>query len=137
MSLVHQIDHIAFVVNDIAETSKFFVDFLGLTVSPSEEVPEQGVRVAFVQLGEVRIELVQPLGPETPVGKFIAKRGQGLHHVAMRTHDVAAALAELKSKDFPLIDQNPKVGAHGALIAFLNPKGTSGVLTELCQPVEH
>lgn len=137
MILVHQIDHIAIAVADLEAASRFFVDVLGLAVSPPEEVLEQRTRVAFIQLGEVRIELVQPMGEDSPVGKFIAKRGEGIHHIALRTGDIVSALALMKSKDVPLIDQNPRVGAHGAQIAFVHPKAVSSVLTELCQPATH
>jgi methylmalonyl-CoA/ethylmalonyl-CoA epimerase len=134
MSLIKQIDHIAIAVNDIHEASKFFVDVLGLEVSAPQDVPEQKTRVAFVQIGEVRIEFVQPMNDDSPVAKFIAKRGQGIHHVAYETGDILSALDALKAKDVPLIDKEPRVGAHEAKIAFVHPKGVSGVLTELCEP---
>lgn len=134
MSLIKQIDHIAIAVNDIDEAAKFFVDVLGLSVSAPQDVPEQKTRVAFVQIGEVRIEFVQPMSDDSPVAKFIAKRGQGIHHVAYETDDIVGALEALKAKDVPLIDKAPRVGAHDAQIAFVHPKGVSGVLTELCQP---
>lgn len=133
MSLVKQIDHIAIAVNDIDEASKFFVDVLGLEVSAPEDVPEQKTRVAFVQIGEVRIEFVQPMSDDSPVAKHIAKRGQGIHHIAYETGDIVSALDALKAKDVPLIDKEPRVGAHEAKIAFVHPKGVSGVLTELCE----
>jgi len=134
MSLIKQIDHIAIAVNDIQEASTFFVDVLGLEVSAPQDVPEQKTRVAFVQIGEVRIEFVQPMSDDSPVAKFIAKRGQGIHHVAYETGDIIGALAAMKAKDVPLIDKEPRVGAHDAKIAFVHPKGVSGVLTELCEP---
>lgn len=134
MSLVKQIDHIAIAVSDIDEASKFFVDALGLEVSAPEEVTEQKTRVAFIQIGEVRIELVEPMSDDSPVAKFIAKRGQGIHHVAYQTGDIVGALDALKAKDIPLIDKEPRVGAHEAKIAFIHPKAVSGVLTELCEP---
>jgi len=133
MTLVKQIDHIAIAVNDINDASKFFVDVLGFEVSAPQDVPEQKTRVAFVQIGEVRIEFVQPMSDDSPVAKFIAKRGQGIHHVAYETNDIVGALDALKAKDVPLIDKEPRVGAHDAKIAFVHPKGVSGVLTELCE----
>ena len=134
MSLVDKIDHIAIAVNSIDEASRFFVDVLGLSVSAPEDVPEQKTRVAFVQLGEVRIEFVQPMSEDSPVAKFITKRGQGIHHIAYHTDDIVAALKAVQEKDVPLIDKEPRVGAHNAKIAFVHPKGVSGVLTELVEP---
>jgi len=136
MSLVKQIDHIAIAVNDIDEASKFFVDVLGLEVSAAQDVPEQKTRVAFVQIGEVRIEFVQPMSDDSPVAKHIAKRGQGIHHIAYETGDIRGALEAMKAKGVPLIDQEPRVGAHDARIAFVHPKGVSGVLTELCEQTQ-
>jgi methylmalonyl-CoA/ethylmalonyl-CoA epimerase len=133
MSLVKKIDHIAIAVSDINASSKFFVDVLGLEISPPEDVVEQKTRVAFVQVGEVRIELVQPMSDDSPVAKHIAKRGQGIHHIAYETDDIVGALDALQAKDVPLIDKAPRVGAHDAKIAFVHPKGVSGVLTELCE----
>ncbi|MFH2011007.1 MAG: methylmalonyl-CoA epimerase [bacterium] len=133
MSLIKKIDHIAVAVNDIDEASQFFVDVLGLEVSAPEDVPAQKTRVAFVRIGEVKIEFVMPMSEDSPVAKFIAKRGQGIHHICYETGDIASALDTLKSKDVPLIDQEPRVGAHEAKIAFVHPKGVSGVLTEILE----
>lgn len=137
MSLVNKINHIAVAVNDIDDASKFFVDVLGLEVSAPEDVPAQKTRVAFVKLGEVKIEFVQPMSDDSPVAKYIAKRGQGIHHICYETDDIEGTLSALKDKDVPLIDQEPRVGAHNARIAFVHPKGVSGVLTEILQPQDH
>ncbi len=133
MSLTEKIDHIAIAVSDIAEASRFFVDVLGLELSEPEDVPEQKTRVAFIQVGEVRVELVQPMSEDSPVARFIEKRGQGIHHIAYATSDILGALDAMKAKGVPLIDERPRSGAHDAKIAFVHPKGASGVLTELCE----
>lgn len=137
MSLVNKINHIAIAVQDIDEAARFFVDVLGLEVSAPEDVPTQKTRVAFVKLGEVKIEFVQPMSEDSPVAKHIAKRGQGIHHICYETGDIEGTLAALKEKDVPLIDTEPRVGAHDARIAFVHPKGVSGVLTEILQPKDH
>lgn len=137
MSLVAKINHIAIAVNDIAVASRFYVDVLGLELSEPEDVPTQKTRVAFLRIGEVKIELVQPMSEDSPVAKHIAKRGEGIHHVCYETTDIVGALAALKAKDVPLIDQEPRVGAHEARIAFVHPKGVSGVLTEILEPRDH
>ncbi len=103
----------------------------------TEEVAEQKVRVAFLQVGESRIELLEPTSPDSPVAKFLEKNGEGIHHVAYEVEDLEAALADLQAKDVRLIDQTPRKGAHGASIAFVHPKASGGVLTELCQSNEH
>jgi len=137
MSLVKKINHIAIAVEDIDAASRFFADVLGLPVSDKEDVPAQKTRVAFVQLGEVRIEFVQPMSEDSPVAKYIAKRGQGIHHICYETDDIEKTLGALKEMDVPLIDAEPKVGAHNARIAFVHPKGVSGVLTEILEPQDH
>ena len=137
MSLIRKIDHIAVAVPDIAEASRFFVDVLGLTLSPPEDVPSQKTRVAFLRVGEVKIELVQPMSDDSPIAKFLADGKKGIHHIAYETEDVQAALAVLTEKQVPLIDKEPRVGAHDTRIAFVHPKGVSGVLTELVQHQGH
>ena len=131
--MIRKIDHIAIAVRDIDEASKFFADTLGLSVDGIEEVAEQRTKVAFIQIGEVRIELVQPTEPDSPVGKFIEKRGEGIHHIALGTDGINEDLAGLSDKGVRLIDKEPKTGAHGAKIAFVHPKSSHGVLLELCQ----
>ncbi len=131
--MIRKIDHIAIAVRDIDEAAEFFAETLGLTLGGIEEVAEQKTKVAFIQIGEVRIELVQPMVPDSPVGKFIDKRGEGIHHIALSTDAVEDDLKALADKGVRLIDKKPKTGAHGAKIAFLHPKSSHGVLTELCE----
>lgn len=132
--MITQIDHIAIAVNDIQEASKFFTQVLGLEVSPPEDVVEQKTRVAFIEVGEVRVELVQPMSDDSPVQKFLDKKGQGIHHLALRTDDVEGDLESMTDKGVRLIDKEPKRGAHDSRIAFVHPKSSQGVLLELCQP---
>jgi len=129
-----KVDHIGVATRDIEEALKFWRDALGLEVRHTETVEEQGVRVAMLPVGEPRVELLEPTGPETPVGKFLEKRGPGIHHVAVRVADIRAALARLKAEGARLIDEEPRVGAGGCLVAFVHPAASGGVLLEL---VEH
>jgi methylmalonyl-CoA/ethylmalonyl-CoA epimerase len=129
-----KIDHIAIAVRSIEETARFYTEGLGLTLSTIEEVPDQKVRAAFLQVGEVKLELVEPMSPDAPISKFLEQRGQGLHHVCYAVADIDATLTELKGKGLRLLDETPRIGAHGARIAFLHPKSSDGVLTELSQP---
>ena len=124
------IDHIGIAVRSIEEAKKFWVDQLGLKVMHVEEVPEQKVRVAMLDAG---IELLEPSSPDSPVAKFIEKRGEGLHHVTMQTDNLADRLKALKAAGVNLIDEKPRVGAGGTKIAFLHPKSAHGVLVELCE----
>jgi len=128
-----KIDHVAIAVPSIEQAARFYTEALGLTLSEIEDVPSQKVRTAFLQVGEVKLELVEPTHPDAPISKFLEQRGQGLHHVCYRVADLDAALAELKGKGLRLIDETPRAGAHGARIAFLHPKASDGVLTELCE----
>jgi len=132
--MFQQIDHIAIAVSDLDEAAAFFADRLGLEVGGIETVAEQKTKVAFIQVGQVRIELVQPTEPDSPVGKFIANRGEGIHHIALRTDGIEEELSGLADKGVRLIDKEPKSGAHGAKIAFVHPKSSHGVLLEVCQP---
>jgi methylmalonyl-CoA/ethylmalonyl-CoA epimerase len=133
-----RVDHIAIAVENLEEALRFYQDALGLDCFTVETVEEQGVRVAKLDTGNTHIELLEPLGPDTPVGKFIAKRGQGLHHICFGVDDINDELNTLKSKQTRLIDQSPKIGAGGAQIAFVHPAATGGVLMELSQlPEEH
>lgn len=127
------LDHIGIAVRSIEEAKKFWVDQLGLKITRIEEVPEQKVRVAILDAG---IELLEPTSPDSPVAKFIEKRGEGLHHVTLQTGNLADRLKALKAAGVNLIDEKPRVGAGGAGIAFLHPKSAHGVLVELCEPHE-
>lgn len=128
-----KIQHLGVAVGSIDEALSFWRDGLGLELKEIEIVADQGVRVAMLPIGESRIELLEATGEETPVGKFIAKRGAGMHHLCVEVEDVAAKLAELKAKNVRLIDEQPRIGAGGALVAFVHPASTGGVLIELTQ----
>ena len=127
------IDHVGIAVGDLNESLRFFRDALGLELEAPEEVPSQRVRAHFLQAGEATIELVEPTSEDSAIAKFIARRGPGLHHVALRVEDIVAALAELKARGVRLIDEAPRPGAHGSLVAFIHPSSTHGVLVELKQ----
>ena len=128
-----KIDHLGIAVNSIDEGKGFWSDVLGLDFEGAETVAEQKVTTAFFPVGESEVELLESTAPDGPVAKYIEKRGQGIQHVAFRVENIEEALAELKEKGVKLIDQQPRIGAGGAKIAFLHPKATAGVLVELCQ----
>ena len=127
------IDHIGIAVGELNASLAFFRDALGLELDAPEDVPSQRVRAHFLPAGEAAIELVEPTADDSPIAKFIAKRGPGIHHVALRVDDILAALAELKAKGVRLIDETPRPGAHNSLVAFIHPYSTHGVLVELKQ----
>ncbi len=128
-----KIDHIGIAVRDIEQALQVYQVALGLPVQDVVDVPDQQVRVAFLPLGESNIELVQPSTDDSGTARFIEKRGEGIHHICVQVDDIEAALVQLKANGVPLIDQEPRAGAHGR-VAFVHPKGTHGVLLEL---VEH
>ena len=130
---VLKIDHLGIAVNSIEDGKNFWSDVLGLEFEGAETVQEQKVTTAFFPVGESEVELLESTAPDGPVAKYIEKRGQGIQHVAFRVENIEEALAELKEKGVKLIDQQPRIGAGGAKIAFLHPKATAGVLVELCQ----
>jgi methylmalonyl-CoA/ethylmalonyl-CoA epimerase len=135
------LDHIGIAVKDLQAALAFYRDALGLEIEPPEEVPSQHVRAHFVPVGEardrgtagVKLELLEATAAESPIAKFIDKRGPGLHHITLRVPDIRAALAELKLRGARLIDEEPRPGAEGSLIAFVHPAATGGVLIELKQ----
>ena len=127
------LDHIGIAVGDLARALAFYRDALGLDVEASEEVPSQRVRAHFVPVGEATLELLEPTAPDSPIAKFVEKRGPGIHHITLRVDDIADVLARLKARGVRLIDDQPRPGADGALIAFVHPAGTNGVLVELKQ----
>jgi methylmalonyl-CoA/ethylmalonyl-CoA epimerase len=129
-----KIDHIGIATEGIDEALGLWRDVLGLEVASTEDVAEQGVRVAMLSIGESHLELLEPLGPETPVGKFLRKRGPGIHHVAIRVPDIRASLVHLKEQGIRLIDEHPRLGAGGCLVAFVHPSSANGILLELVQP---
>ena len=128
-----KIDHIGIATNGIADAASVYCEALGLTVGEFEEVPSQKVRVAMLPVGESRIELLEPTSDESPISKFLAKRGPGIHHIAFGVDDIRSALADLKSKGARLIDEEPRSGAGGCLVAFIHPSSTGGVLIELVE----
>ena len=127
------IDHLGIAVPSIADALAFYRDALGLEVSATETVQDQGVNVAMLPVGESRIELLEAIGPDTPVGRFLAKRGPGLHHICYRVPDIHAALDRLRAAGARLIDEQPRRGAGGHLVAFVHPSATGGVLVELAE----
>src|SRR5262245_47798708 len=129
-----KIDHIGIAVKSLAGAVKVYEDLIGLTVAGYDQVDDQGVRVAMLPIGESRIELLEPITPESPIQKFMTKRGEGIHHIAVQVDDIQAALDRLKAAGARLIDSAPRKGAHNSLIAFVHPASTNGVLLEL---VEH
>ncbi len=132
-----KIDHIGIATRGIQDAAKFYRDVLGLEVSEdgaeTEEVAEQKVRVAMLPIGESRIELIEPTSEDSPISRFLEKRGPGIHHIAVRVDDIRAALANLRDKGARLIDEEPRQGAGGCLVAFVHPSSTGGVLLELVQ----
>ncbi len=128
-----KINHIGIAVPDIEAAAEFYTKHLGLELGGVEEVPDQKVKVAFLPVGEVRIELVQPTSPESPVAKFLERNGPGFHHIAYQVDDVAAEVERLKAEGVRMVDQTPRSGAHNTRIAFVHPKASGGVLTELVQ----
>ena len=127
------LDHIGIAVGDLGQALAFYRDALGLEVEPPEEVASQRVRAHFVPVGEAALELLEPTAPDSPIAKYIEKRGPGVHHITLRVDDISEALARLKARGVRLIDESPRAGAEGALIAFVHPASTHGVLVELKQ----
>ena len=128
-----KLDHIGLATQQLEDGLAIWRDALGLQVDATEEITEQGVRVAMLAIGDTHVELLEPLSEDSPVGKFLSKRGPGIHHVAVAVEDIHASLAELKSRGARLIDETPRVGARGCLVAFIHPSATNGVLLELVQ----
>jgi methylmalonyl-CoA/ethylmalonyl-CoA epimerase len=129
-----KIDHIGIAVKSLADSLKVYENAIGLDVSGYDEVADQRVRVAMLTVGESRIELLEPTGEDSPIEKFMAKRGEGIHHIALRVENIEETLNRLKASGVRLIDSEPRAGAHNTRIAFIHPSSTHGVLMEL---VEH
>ncbi|MFH0734782.1 MAG: methylmalonyl-CoA epimerase [bacterium] len=129
---ISHIEHIGIAVKNLDESIKYYENILGLKCYAVEEVKEQKVKTAFFQVGQTKIELLESTEPDGPVGKFIEKKGEGIHHMAFCVNNVEESLKEVESKGVQLIDKTPRKGAEGLNIAFLHPKSTNGVLTELC-----
>lgn len=133
LGMLTKINHIGIAVKSLDETLPFYRDNLGMALAGIEEVVEQKVKVAMLQVGESKIELLEPTSADSPVAKFIEKNGPGIHHVAYEVADIEAAIAKLVGDGARMIDEKPRAGAHGTRIAFVHPKSSNGVLTELCQ----
>jgi methylmalonyl-CoA/ethylmalonyl-CoA epimerase len=131
--MLTKINHIGIAVTSLDETIPFYRDNLGMTLAGIEEVAEQKVRVAMLQIGESLIELLEPTSDESPVAKFIEKNGAGIHHIAYEVTDITETIAKLLAEGARMIDEQPRHGAHGSRIAFIHPKSSKGVLTEICQ----
>jgi len=132
MNISH-IEHIGIAVKNLEESIKYYENILGFKCYSIEEVKEQKVKTAFFMVGQTKIELLESTDPEGPIGKFVEKKGEGIHHLAFAVKGIESALSEVESKGVQLIDKTPRKGAEGLDIAFLHPKSTIGVLTELCE----
>ena len=130
---ISHIEHIGIAVKSLEESVKYYENILGFKCYSVEEVKEQKVKTAFFLVGQTKIELLESTDPEGPIGKFIEKKGEGIHHMAYAVENLEGALAEANEKGIQLIDQVPRKGAEGLSIAFLHPKSTAGVLTEFCE----
>lgn len=128
-----KLDHIGIAVASLEEGMRFY-QALGLELAGTDEVPEQGVKVAFLPVGDTRLELLEPTGAESPIAKHLEKRGPGLHHVCVQVDDIRAAMDQLRRSGYRLLSDAPQPGAHGCQVCFVHPKSTGGVLLELSQP---
>lgn len=134
--MLKKISHLGYAVYRLEDAADLYRESFGAEIGPPEEVEGQGIRTVMFSVGESRIELLEPTSPDSPVGKFLAKNGEGFHHVAFEVEDLPFALAELNRDGVELIDEEPRVGAGGTRMAFIHPKGAFGVLTELCETPE-
>jgi methylmalonyl-CoA/ethylmalonyl-CoA epimerase len=134
--MLDRIDHIGVAVEDLDAAIALYEGALGMPLVHRETVAEQGVEAVLLDVGEGHVELLAPLGPETPVGKFLARKGPGLHHVAYAVSDIEATLEQLKAEGVALIDETPRTGIRNSRVAFVHPKSTGAVLTEIVQPAE-
>lgn len=130
---LNYIEHIGIAVKDLNVTIKYYEDVLGLKCYSIEEVKDQKVKTAFFKIGQTKIELLESTAPDGPIGKFIEKKGEGIHHIAFAVNNIEDQLKDAAAKGIQLIDEKPRKGAEGLDIAFLHPKATYGVLTELCE----
>jgi methylmalonyl-CoA/ethylmalonyl-CoA epimerase len=127
------LDHVGIAVANLSEALAFYRDALGLEIDTPEEVASQGVRAHFIPAGQSALELLEPMADDSPIATYVAKRGPGLHHITLRVDDIRAALARLRGRGVRLIDEAPRPGAHGSLVAFIHPASAHGVLVELKQ----
>jgi methylmalonyl-CoA/ethylmalonyl-CoA epimerase len=128
-----RVDHVGIAVENLERSIEFYERTFGVSCSHRERVEEQGVEEAMFKVGESWIQLLQPIGPDTPVGKFLARKGEGVHHIGYGVTNLVEALEHLKAEGVPLIDEEPRRGSRGAQVAFVHPKGVGGVLVELVQ----
>ena len=135
--MLSRIDHIGVAVEDIDASLALYEQSYAMELVHREVVEEQGVEAVLLDVGENHVELLRPLGPDTPVGKFLAKRGPGIHHVAYQVTDIEATLEALKGAGLRLIDETPRTGIRSSRVAFLHPASSGGVLTEIVQPADH
>jgi methylmalonyl-CoA/ethylmalonyl-CoA epimerase len=135
--MLARLDHIGVAVVDLDAAVALYERDLAITLVHRETIADQGVEVVLLDVGENHVELLAPLAEDTPVGRFLAKRGPGIHHVAYQTSDIVAELARLKAAGIGLIDEQPRTGVRSSLVAFLRPASTGGVLTEIIQPARH
>ena len=133
--MITQINHIGIAVNSLKNQIPFYRDILKLEFEGIEEVPDQKVRVAMFKVGAVRIELLEPTHNESPIAKFIEKKGEGMHHIAYETDNIENELNEITNSNIEMIDKNPRLGAHNTRIAFIHPRSSGKVLSEICQHI--
>ncbi|MGG3563472.1 methylmalonyl-CoA epimerase [Neobacillus rhizosphaerae] len=131
--MIRKVDHIGIAVRSLENTLPFYTNVLQLSLLGIEEVESQKVKVAFLEAGGTKLELLEPTSEESPIAKFIQKRGEGIHHVALGVESIEERISEMKEKGIQMIDQQPRLGAGGAHIAFMHPKSSTGVLYELCE----
>lgn len=129
--------HVGIAVKDLQQALPFYHEVLGIQEGGISDMPSEGMKMAFLHLGESSLELMEPLSPDTNIGRFLEKRGEGIHHLAIRVDDIGAALARAKEAGYQLIDQEPRPGAGGTKVAFIHPKSTNGVLMELVEGEAH
>jgi len=134
--MFERIDHVGVAVEDLDSAVSLYEDTLGMPLAHRETVANQGVEAVLLDVGDCHVELLRPLGPETAVGRFLANRGEGLHHVAYRVNDIDAVLARLRDEGVDLIDTEPRAGIRDSRVAFVRPRAMTGVLTEIVEPAE-
>jgi len=132
---MERIEHIGIAVNSIEQAGKVYEKLLNTLVYKTEEVASENVLTAFLQCGPNKIELLEALSPDSPIAKFLAKKGEGIHHIAFEVKDIRAEMARLKAEGFVLLNEEPKMGADNKLVCFVHPKGVNGVLVELCEGI--
>ena len=132
---MERIEHIGIAVNSIEQAGKVYEKLLNTLVYKTEEVASENVLTAFLQCGPNKIELLEALSPDSPIAKFLAKKGEGIHHIAFEVKDIRAEMARLRAEGFVLLNEEPKMGADNKLVCFVHPKGVNGVLVELCERI--